>query len=79
MKSRKDLPPVKRPPIKGVSTYIPERVKEHGVEEDAELSRQIVSLVSRRKELRNRMGSSPKPRSPAGPAGEVQGERKDPG
>lgn len=63
------LPPVKRPPIQGVSSIIPERSRSRDIQEDANISRQIVDLVNKRKALRERMeippnqgaGESPRP------------------
>lgn len=58
------LPPVRRPPIKGVSSVIPDRRKGMEIQEDAEISRQIVNLVNKRKALRERMENSPSGKSP---------------
>jgi len=49
--------PVMRPPLKGVSALIPTRASRNfktNIDEDAELSRQIVELVAKRKKLRQR-------------------------
>lgn len=52
------LPPVRRPPIQGVSSVILERSRSRDIQEDADISRQIVNLVNRRKALRERMERS---------------------
>jgi len=55
---------VMRPPIKGVSTPIPSRRnKDNFKNEDAEISRQIVELVAKRKQLRKERANSGNERS----------------
>jgi len=71
------LGPVMRPPIKGISTPIPSRTGSgHRVDlnEDAELSRQIVELMAHKKRLRQKMkdegsGRSADPSPSAGQPG----------